>query len=119
MPPGVVVNDPRESGAHGRKSKPISGGYDSESKAAFSWREPSLNHGEHRGPHACGTNTHNSVEEAGGPKLVDGAHKKNADAEDEAAGGDNTPCAQSVGEVAAEGSDRNVGKEIGIVDGSG
>src|SRR5512136_2752275 len=113
MPPGVVVNDPRESGAHGRKSKPISGGYDSESKAAFSWREPSLNHGEHRSPHACGTNTHNSIEEAGGPKLLDGAHEDHPDPQNQGTGGDDPPGAQSVGEVAAERGDRNVGKEIG------
>jgi len=70
------------------KPSPYPGEIDAESQPLFFRSEPPLNHGQHRSPHACGSNTHKSIKEAGGPKLLDGAHKENADAQDEAAGGD-------------------------------
>src|SRR5512136_1761005 len=104
MPPGVVVNDPREGGTHGCETQPISGGDDAESEPPFFRGEPPLNHGQDRSPHASGSNAHNSIEEAGRPELVDGAHEKDPDPENQGAGGDDAPGAQSVSEVAAERS---------------
>ena len=118
MTPRVVMHNPRERRTHSRKPEAVSGRNDTKSEPSFPWGEPSLNHSEHRGPHACGSNSHNGVEKACRPEGVDGPHKDDADPQNQSACGNDTSGTEAVCEIAAEGCDGEVGEKVRIIDGA-